>query len=120
MPGGPYNIPRDYKGEGKILYIFSTKALIFSAVGLGIGLIFFYLLKMIKLGKIGFIIMIILGVIGYAIATFKIPESKKFNFTVKAGGENIDTIILRWIKFKQKNNKIYVYKDLPNTKEEEK
>jgi len=118
MSRGPYNIPRDYKGEGKILYIFSTKALIFTAVGLGIGLIFFYLFKMIKLGKIGLIIMIALGLIGYAIATFKIPESKKFNFTVKAGGENIDTIILRWIKFKQKNNKIYVYKD--QTKEEEK
>ena len=119
MSGGPYNIPRDYKGEGKILYIFSTKALIFTAVGLGIGLIFSYLFKMIKLGKIGFTIMLILGVIGYAIATFKIPESKKFNFTVKAGGENIDTIILRWIKFKQKNKRIYVYKDA-STKEEEK
>ena len=32
----PYQIPRNVKGEGRILYIFSTKALIYTAVGAGI------------------------------------------------------------------------------------
>lgn len=30
---GTYMIPRNTKGEGRILYIFSTKALIFTVVG---------------------------------------------------------------------------------------
>lgn len=118
MAGGPYNIPRNYKGEGKILYIFSTKGLIFTALGLGIGSIFFYLFRLFGLGKVGFIIMLVFAGIGYCIATFKIPESRKISFTVKTGGENIDTVILRWIKFKNKKKRIYVYKSL--TKEEEK
>ena len=117
MAMGPYNIPRDYKGEGKILYIFSTKGLIFTAVGLLIGVIFFSLFRMLKLTAIGVVLLLLFGFIGFAIATFKIPESKKFNFTVKTGGENIDEIILRWIKFKAKHNRIYVYKE--QTKEEE-
>ena len=33
-----YEIPRNYKGESRILYIFSTKALIYTIVGMGIGL----------------------------------------------------------------------------------
>ena len=120
MSRGPYSIPRDYKGEGKILYIFSTKGLIFTAVGLGIGLLFFYLFRLLKLAKIGIVLMILFGLIGFSIATFKIPESKKFDFTVKTGGESIDSIILRWIKFKNKHNRIYIYKDETVTKEEEK
>jgi hypothetical protein len=32
----PYQIPRSVKGEGRILYIFSTKALIYTAIGAGI------------------------------------------------------------------------------------
>ena len=35
-------IPRETKGEGKILYIFSPKALIYTAVFGLIGIIFFY------------------------------------------------------------------------------
>ena len=30
---GTYMIPRNTKGEGRILFIFSTKALIYTAVG---------------------------------------------------------------------------------------
>lgn len=30
---GTYMIPRDTKGEGRILFIFSTKAMIYTAVG---------------------------------------------------------------------------------------
>ena len=45
-----YEIPRNYKGEGRILYIFSTKGLIYTCVGAGVGLIFYFIFKMIDLG----------------------------------------------------------------------
>ena len=37
---GTYNVPRNVKGEGRILFIFSTKSIIYTAVGGTIGLIF--------------------------------------------------------------------------------
>ena len=30
---GTYNLPRNVKGEGRILFVFSTKALIYSTIG---------------------------------------------------------------------------------------
>ncbi len=51
--------------------------------------------------------------IGYVIGMFKIPDTNGFELTRKAGGENIDDIIKRYIKFKKNNRKLYVY-----TKEE--
>lgn len=85
MAGGPYNIPRNYKGEGKILYIFSTKGLIYTAIGIAIGLLFFYIFRLIGMSTVGFVVMAVFGVIGFAIATFKIPDTKKFEFTTKTG-----------------------------------
>lgn len=61
-------------------------------------------------GLVGFF-----GLIGFAIGTFKIPESANFEITKKTGGENIDEVIVRAIKFKNKKNRIYLY-----TKEENK
>ena len=110
-----YEIPRNYRGEGRILYIFSTKALIYTAVGIGIGLIFYFLLNLIGLTVVGIVITVLFGVVGFSIATFKIPDSKKFRIFEKTGGENIDTVILRWFRFKQKKNRIYI-----NIKEEAK
>ena len=101
-----YEIPRNYKGEGRILYIFSTKALIY------------FLLKMLGFSTAGLIITVIFGVIGFAIGTLKVPESGSFKITKMTGGENIDDVILRWIKFKKNGNKIYVYKEEEDTKDE--
>ena len=106
-----YYIPRNYKGEGRILYIFSTKAVIYTAVGVGIGLIFYFILNLIGLTMLGIIIAVIFGSIGFIIATFKVPDIKKFEITKKTGGENIDDVIKRWIMFKKNKNKIYVYRD---------
>lgn len=97
-----YEIPRNYKGEGRILYIFSTKALIYTIIGMLIGLIFYFILNALGLQFVGIIIDVIFGAIGFSIATFKIPDSKKFEFTRKTGGANIDEIFLRWVKFKKK------------------
>lgn len=108
-----YEVPRDYKGESRILYIFSIKALIYTAVGVAIGLIFYFICNLLGATTIGIVITAIFGLIGFIIGTFKIPDTKKFEFTEKTGGENIDEIIKRAIRFKQKKNRIYVY-----TKEE--
>ena len=106
-----YEIPRNYKGEGRILYIFSTKGLIYTCVGAGIGLIFYFILKMLGFSMVGLIITLVLALIGFIIGTVKIPESNAFEITKKTGGENIDDVILRWIRFKQNGKKVYVYKE---------
>ncbi|MBR3163166.1 MAG: PrgI family protein [Clostridia bacterium] len=103
-----YEIPRDYRGEGRILYIFSTKGLIYTAVGAAIGLIFYFIFKLIKLTVVGIVITLIFALIGFCIGTFKMPDNKKFSITQKTGGEKIDDVIMRYIRFKQKKNRIYV------------
>ena len=117
-----YYIPRNYKGEGRILYIFSTKAIIYTAVGVGIGLIFYFLFNLIGLTMVGIIIAGFLGLVGFCMATFKVPDMKNFELTKKTGGEKIDDVIKRWILFKKNNNKIYVYmnEDITEDKEEQK
>ena len=80
--------------------------------------IFYFIFKMIDLGVVGLIITAILGLIGFCIGTLKIPESNAFEITRKAGGENLDDIIMRWIKFKKNGKKIYIYTDKEETKDE--
>ena len=111
---GTYLIPRDVKGEGRILTIFSYKALGYTVAGAIIGFVFYYIFKLINLNTIGIVIMATFALIGFCIGTFKVPNTKNFEITRKTGGEKIDEIILRLIKFKMKKNRIYVY-----TKEEE-
>ena len=103
-----YEIPRDYRGEGRILYIFSTKGLIYTAIGIAIGLIFYFIFKLMKMTVVGIVITAIFGLIGFCIGTFKMPDTKRFSLTQKTGGEKIDDVIMRYIRFKQKKNRIYV------------
>lgn len=114
-----YEIPRNYKGEGRILYIFSTKGLIYTCAGAGIGLIFYFILRMLGFPTVGIIITLIFAAIGFAIGTLKVPESNSFEITKKTGGENIDAVIIRWIKFKKNGKKVYVYKAEEETKDEQ-
>lgn len=109
--GGPYNIPRNYKGESKILFIFSTKSFLFTIGGAGIGIIFYLFFSLINLKTVGLLFIALLGVLGFIIGTFKIPDNANLSFSRKVGGEAIDAVFLRWIRFKQKNNRIYVYKE---------
>ncbi len=104
-----YEIPRNYKGESRILYIFSTKALAYTGVGALVGGLFYLIFNAIGLTMIGIIFVIAFGGVGFCIGTFKMPESKKFKLTEKTGGEAIDDVIKRWIKFKKGKNKIYIY-----------
>ena len=104
-----YEIPRNYKGEGRILYIFSVKALAYTGIGVVIGGVFYFILKLLGLQMIGIGIVIFLGLLGFCVGTFKVPDSKKFKLTEKTGGEAIDDVIKRWFMFKQEKKKIYVY-----------
>ena len=110
---GTYEIPRNYRGESRILYIFTVKSLLSTAAGAGLGFIFFLIFKAMGLTVVGLIIMGIFGLLGYAIGALKIPTIVGIPITKKIGGEPISEIILRYIKFK-KNRKMYSY-----TKEEE-
>ena len=103
-----YEIPRDYRGEGRILYIFSTKGLIYTAVGAAVGLIFYFIFRLMKMTVVGIVITLIFALIGFCIGTFKMPDTKRFSLTQKTGGEKIDDVIMRYIRFKQKKNRIYV------------
>ncbi len=110
---GTYNLPRNVKGEGRILFIFSTKSLITTCIGGAIGLVFYFIFKILGLTLVGIVITLILALIGYAIGMFKIPDANGLEITRKTGGENLDDVIKRYIKFKKNNKKLYVY-----TKEE--
>lgn len=112
---GTYLIPRDLKGEGRILTIFSYKALVYTVVGLIIGFVFYYICKLIKLSTVGLIIMGICALIGFCIGTFKMPNTNSFEITKKTGGEKIDEILVRLIKFKMKKNRIYTYTEEEKT-----
>lgn len=106
---GTYNIPRNVKGEGRILFIFSTKSLIYSIIGVVLGLPFYFIFSALDWTIVGIIMTVFLALIGFIIATFKIPELGGIKFTKKVGGENIDDVIKRAIKFKKNGNKIYLY-----------
>ncbi len=108
---GTYNLPRNVKGENRILFIFSTKSLIYTVVAAAIGLIFYFIFSLLNMTIVGIIIVAMFALIGFAIGTLKVPEIAKFEFSKKTGGENIDDVIKRAIKFKTKGKKIYVYKE---------
>ena len=110
---GTHMIPRNTKGEGRILFIFSTKALIYTVVGGAAGLPFFWICKLFKFKIInpGVFIIAVLAFLGFLIGTIKVPSTEKFKATRTVGGENLDDIIFRYIKFKRKKNKIYIAKE---------
>ena len=112
---GTYNIPRNVKGEGRILFIFSTKSLIYTGIGGAIGVPFYLIFAAMNLWVVGLVLIGVFALIGFSIGTFKIPAIGSFKTTKKVAGEKLDDIIKRAIMFKRKGKKIYLY-----TKEDEK
>lgn len=104
-----YNIPRNVKGEGRILYIFSYKAIAYVGVGILIGAVFYFILSLFGLDIIGYIIIGIFGFLGFAIGTFKVPNVNFLKSARLAAGEQIDEVIKRAFKFKTNKNKYYIY-----------
>lgn len=105
-----YLIPRNTKGENRILMIFSTKALIYTAIGASVGFAFYLLLSALSLGTVGIILIVLLAIIGFCIGTLKVPKIEKFDVTKQTAGENIDDVIKRSFNFYKNKNRIYIYK----------
>lgn len=108
---GTYNLPRNVKGENRILFIFTTKSLIYTVVAAGVGLLFNFIFSMLNMGMVGIIIVAVFALLGFGIGTLKVPEIAKFEFSKKTGGESVDDVIKRAIKFNSKGRKVYVYKE---------
>lgn len=119
---GTHYIPRNVKGEGRILMVFTTKSLITTAIFGAVGLMLFYLFKSLGVTIVGIILGLALALLGYGVGTIKIPYIPTMKFTKNVAGDSIDEIVTRYIKFKM-NKKVYVYSEIQsdvneNTKEE--
>lgn len=108
---GTYNLPRNVKGEGRILFIFTGKSMIYTVVAGAIGLLFYFIFSAFGLNMVGIIITLVFALIGFIIGSMKVPNLEKFEFSKKTGGENIDDVIRRAIRFKTRGKKIYIYKE---------
>ena len=104
-----HEIPRDLSGEGRILFIFTTKSFIYTMVCGIIGAIIYLILKSFGLSMAGLIVILVFALIGYVIGMLKIPNIPTMPWTHNISGQGIDDILLRLIKFKKKKNRIYVY-----------
>lgn len=107
---GTYNLPRNVKGEGRILFIFTRKSIMYTVGFAIVGLILFLIFRLINLSKIGIILLFIFILLGFVIGTIKVPNMPGVKWARVNAGENLDDVIIRAIKFKAKKNKIYVYK----------
>ena len=110
MPRYSYMIPRDTKGEGKILMIFSKKSFIGTIIGAAVALVTLYpICAILGFSLIGIVCVLLFGLIGFAITSLKMPNSQNFEILRKTGGEDIDEILLRLLKFKKGGKKVYSY-----------
>lgn len=101
-------IPKDLRGETRILIIFTVKSLITTAIFGGIGCIFYFIFSLLGMKVVGIIILAILALLGYAFGTVKMPRITGWKFTKNIEGDSMDDIFVRYIKFKT-NKKIYTY-----------
>ncbi len=108
----PHYIPKNLKGETRLLIIFSVKSLVSTAIFAAIGGILYFIFSMLGMKLVGVIILLLLALIGYGLGTIKIPRINGLKFTKNIEGDSLDEVFLRYIKFKS-NKKIYSY-----TKEE--
>ena len=105
-----YMIPRDTKGEGKILMIFSKKSFLWT-IGAATGalLIIYPICAILGLALVGMVSVLVFGLIGFIISSCKMPNSQNFEILRKTGGEDMDEVILRLLKFKKCGKRVYLY-----------
>lgn len=108
--GRSYYVPRNAKGESRILYIFTIKSFVTTLVCGGLGALIIFMIKsVIEMSVFTVIISIIpFAAVGYCIGALKIPDIPLMGPLQKAGGENVMDILLRLASFGSKK-KIYVY-----------
>ena len=80
-------IPKDLRGETRILVIFTVKSLITTAIFGGVGVIFFLLFSALQMRLVGIIILLLLALIGFGFGTIKIPRITGWQFTKNIEGE---------------------------------
>ena len=101
-------IPKDLKGETRILMIFTVKSLITTAAFGLVGLFFYLIFAGIGLRVVGIIILVLLALLGYGFGTVKMPKITGLKFTKNIEGDSMDEILKRYMKFRS-NKKIYTY-----------
>ena len=101
-------IPKDLRGETRILVIFTVKSLITTAIFTGVGVVFFLLFSALQLRVVGIIIMLVLALLGFGFGTIKMPRITGWQFTKNIEGDSLDDVFIRYIKFKN-NKKVYSY-----------
>lgn len=107
---GTYTIPRNLKGETRLLVIFSIKSLITTAIGAAVGALFYLIIaKGFGQNTAGLVVLAIFGVIGFGVGTIKIPTVAGLPITKKIGGESIDEIIKRYFQFRLTKKKYSYY-----------
>ena len=109
--GNTYFVPRNVKGESRILYIFTMKSFIFTLVAGVIGVLVWMGFKAITGIENLVAMLVFIGVfagIGYLIGALKIPDSPLMGPFRKAGGEYVSDIIGRFFTFGFRK-KIYLY-----------
>ena len=109
--GNTYFVPRNVKGESRILYIFTMKSFIFTLVAGVIGVLIWMGFKAITGIENLVTMLVFIGVfagIGYLIGALKIPDSPLMGPFRKAGGEYVSDIIGRFFTFGFRK-KIYLY-----------
>ncbi|MEG0072932.1 MAG: hypothetical protein RR922_00830 [Clostridia bacterium] len=107
--GNVYSVPRNVKGETRILFIFTVKSFMTTVGGGAIGGIFYLLFAAFGFVAIGLGMVVLCAIMGYLVGTLTIPDSPIMGKLRKAGGEEVGTILLRTIFFSKKK-KLYVYK----------
>ena len=110
MPRYSYTIPRDTKGEGRILMIFTKKSFLWTVGCAAFGLVTIYpICAILGASLIGLVGILVFGLIGFIIGAMKMPNSQNFEIFRKTGGEDLDEILLRLYKFKKGGKKLYLY-----------
>lgn len=107
--GRTYSVPRNVKGESRILVIFSVKSLLFTiAFGL-VGVLLNFIFSAVGLSMVGIVCVGVFALIGYIVGALVIPDSPLLGSLSKAGGEAVSDILFRAITF-NKRRKIYLYR----------
>ncbi|MBE5805557.1 MAG: hypothetical protein E7313_02405 [Clostridiales bacterium] len=101
-------IPKDLKGETRILMIFTVKSLMTTAIFGAIGGLIYFIFSMLGMKVVGVVVFLLLAALGYAFGTVKIPKITGVNFTKNIEGDSLDEVFIRYMKFKT-NKKIYTY-----------
>ncbi|MEG1363683.1 MAG: hypothetical protein RSC92_04570, partial [Clostridia bacterium] len=83
--GRTYTVPRNVKGESRILLIFTIRSFISTLIGGLIGFLFYMIFSKIGFGFIGMIILLVFAGLGYCIGALTIPDSPVVGNLRKAG-----------------------------------